>query len=176
MTEPVEPPPEFSRTLPMSAVGPEGRSHSLRATPEECAALAARFGIPAVESLKAELQLKEESSGAIRVRGQLRAKVVQLCVVTLEPFKQVVEDRLDLRFLPARAELSDDPEGPDEIETEYGTMQLGEAVAEQLSLALDPYPRAPGAELPPMEDADEAAEEAPVRPNPFASLARLKKN
>lgn len=177
MTDPVDPPLEFSRTMPMSAVDPAGRSHGLRATPAECEALAARFGIPSIGTLKAELQLREEANGAIRVRGQLRATVVQLCVVTLEPVKQVVQEALDLRFLPSRAEASDDPEGPDEIATEFGQMQLGEAIAEQLSLALDPYPRAPGAELPPMDDEEAVeAEVVPLRPNPFAGLAKLKKS
>ena len=158
--------PEFSRTLPWAAVGQEGRRQAVEATPEECAALAVRFGIPAIESFRAELDLRLEGNDAIRAQGRLTARVVQSCVVTLEPVPQSVEEPVDLRFLGARQEPSDDPEGPDEIPTERNVLELGEALAEQLSLALDPYPRAPGATLP-----DEvAAAEEPARRNPFNVL------
>jgi hypothetical protein len=55
-----------------------------------------------------------------------------------------------------------------------GEIDLGEAVAQQLAVALDPYPRAPGAAWPQADtgDADIAAE--PVR-RPFAALDALKK-
>lgn len=163
---------EFSRTLPWVAVGPEGRRQKLEANEQERAALAQRFGIPAIHAFTAELELREEKSGGIRVRGRLRAEVVQSCVVTLEPVTQRLDEPVDLRFLAPGADLSDDPDGPDEIETEErGVMQLGEALAEQLSLALDPYPRAPGAALPEIMEAA-APEEAPARPNPFAVLKR----
>ncbi|MXP65778.1 DUF177 domain-containing protein [Roseomonas sp. M0104] len=158
--------PEFSRTLPWAAVGQEGRRQSLRATPEECAALAARFGIPAIEAFTADLELRLEGDAAIRARGHLSARVVQSCVVTLEPVPQSVEDEVDLRFLAAGEEPGDDPEGPDEILAERDVLELGEALAEQLSLALDPYPRAVGAELP-----SEVREEVePPRRNPFGVL------
>jgi len=160
--------PEFSRTLPWAAIGQEGRRQSLRASPEECAALAERFGIPAVEAFSAELELRLEGNNAIRVRGRLSARVVQSCVVTLEPVAQSVEEAVDLRFLAAGEEPGDDPEGPDEIPTERNVLELGEALAEQLSLALDPYPRAPGAALPAEVRKDE--EEGPPRRNPFAVL------
>lgn len=171
MSEPETPPQEFNRLLPMVAVGPEGRERLLEATPEECAALAARFDILGVDWLRAELQLRQEGGGAIRVRGTLRAQVRQACVVTLEPVVQTVEDPVDLRFLPRGATFSEDPEGPDEIECEDDVMPLGEAMAEQLSLALDPYPRAPGAALP-EELQEEEEPEAP--PNPFAALSKLR--
>lgn len=166
---------EFSRTLPWVAVGPEGRRQRVEANEQERAALARRFGIPAIHAFSAELELREEKSGGIRARGRLRAEVVQSCVVTLEPVTQSLDEPVDLRFLPPGADLSDDPDGPDEIETEErGVMQLGEALAEQLSLALDPYPRAPGAELAAVlpEDQAEPEEAAPQRPNPFAVLKR----
>jgi len=163
--------PEFSRTLPWAAVGKEGRRQKLEATAEECAALARRFGIPAIEAFSAELELRPEGSEAIRARGHLSARVVQSCVVTLEPVAQTVEEPVDLRFLAEGEEPGDDPEGPDEIPTERDLLELGEALAEQLSLALDPYPRAPGAELPAeilTESPEE--EEEPVRRNPFSIL------
>jgi uncharacterized metal-binding protein YceD (DUF177 family) len=163
--------PEFSRRVALGSVGSEGRRLSLTATPEECAALAARFGIPGVETLSAELTLRPEpGGGAIGVTGRMRAEVVQSCVVTLDPVFQTVEEPVRLRLLPDGAEPGDeDPETPDELVAEGGEVDLGEAVAEQLSLALDPYPRAPGAELPGTSDDGSAA-------GPFASLAKLRRN
>jgi uncharacterized metal-binding protein YceD (DUF177 family) len=176
------PAPEFSRTLSWGTVGKQEKREELKATSEECAALAARFGIPAIGSFSASLRLRQESGGAVRVRGRLTADVVQSCVVTLDPVGQHVDEPVDLRFLPEGAEMDDDPDGPDEIPTSNDLLELGEALAEQLSLALDPYPRVPGASLPEGftigEDNEAApapeADAAPARLNPFAGLAALK--
>ena len=163
---PPDPAPEFSRPFPLGSVGPDGRREILEADEAERAALAARFGIPAVESLRAELRLRLEADGAVRAEGRLAAEVVQSCVVTLEPVAQRVEEAVALRLLPAGLEPRDDPDEPDEIPSRNGIVDLGEAVAEQLALALDPYPRAPGAVLP-AEAADEAE-------HPMAALAKLR--
>jgi uncharacterized protein DUF177 involved in 23S rRNA accumulation len=160
--------PEFSRPLPLGSVGPEGRREILEAGEAERAALAGRFGIPAVESLRAELRLWPEAHGAVRAEGRLAADVVQSCVVTLEPVPQRVEEAVSLRLLPAGTEPGDEPGEPDEIPSENGVVDLGEAVAEQLALALDPYPRAPGAAMP--EETDDAAAER----HPMAALAKLR--
>lgn len=161
---------EFSRRLPWAAVGPEGRHQELRATPAECEALAARFGIPAIRRFEAALDLRLEAGGLVRARGRLSAEVVQSCVVTLEPVTQTVEEEVDLRFLPEGREAADDPDGPDEIPGDRAGMELGEALAEQLSLGLDPYPRAPGAALPAEISEEEERAVEPERRNPFAVL------
>lgn len=163
--------PEFSRPLALARIPPEGREEHLTATPAERAALALRFGIPAVNRFSAALQLKPEPGGGIAITGRLSAEVVQDCVVTLEPVTQQVEEAVHLRILGPGETYSDDPEEPDEVEAPGGVAELGEALAEQLSLALDPYPRAPGAVLP-GEGSEPAAEPAPK--NPFAALAALK--
>ena len=163
---PLDPTPEFSRPLPLGLVGPDGRREVLEADDAERAALARRFGIPAVESLRAELLLRPETDGAVRAEGRLDAAVVQLCVVTLEPVAQRVEEEVALRLLPAGREPQDEAGEADEIPTRNGVADLGEAVAEQLSLALDPYPRAPGAVLP--AEASEPGE------HPMAALAKLR--
>ncbi|NKE47253.1 DUF177 domain-containing protein [Roseomonas frigidaquae] len=180
-------PPEFSRRHRLG--GTEPRSLELRARPEECAALAARFRIPGVERLDASLTLSPETGGTTRLRGRLQADVVQECVVTLGPVPQVVDVALDLRLLPPGTPATDDdPDSPDEIETFGDAVDLGEVVAEQLALALDPYPRAPDAAIPPELDAGspnpdatlepeaDMDDTAPERPNPFAVLSRLKRN
>jgi hypothetical protein len=78
-----------------------------------------------------------------------------------------VEDRFTIRFVPdGREPTDDDPEAPDEIPYQGSTIDLGEAATEQLALALDPYPRLPGAEL------DPAARDR--EPSPFGSLTALR--
>ena len=159
---------EFSRRLRPATVGPEGRAEHLEATPEERAALAERLGLIGLDALTADLTLAPAPGGVLRARGTLRGQVVQACVVTLDPVPQTVEEPLDWRILPPGEEPSDElDEGPDEIESEPdGTVDLGEATAQSLALALDPYPRAPGAELP------DAARDAAS--SPFAALRGLK--
>lgn len=141
-------PPEFHRPLALGQVGPEGRTERLEASEAERAALARRFGIPGIGSLTATLRLVPEPDGAVRAEGRLEAAVVQDCVVTLEPVPQRVAEAFALRLLPAGREPADGPDDLDEVEAEGNVADLGELVAEQLALALDPYPRAPGAELP----------------------------
>jgi uncharacterized metal-binding protein YceD (DUF177 family) len=166
------PPPEFSRMARL----PEAPRHlTLAATPAECAALAERFVILGVESLQAELTLTPATSGIVRVGGTLRAAVTQACVVTLEPVAEQVVVDLHLVVLPdGTPPTDDDPESPDEIESQAGMVDLGEAVAEQLALALNPYPRLPDAAVPDLDPPQPDAAPNP-RPNPFATLAQLKR-
>lgn len=159
-------PVEFSRPLALGLVGPGGRSESLVATPEECAALARRFNILEVSSLAAVLRLSQEPDGAVLAEGRLSAAVTQACVVTQEPVPELVDVPVAVRLLPPGQEEADGPEDIDEIACPDGVADLGEVVAEQLALALDPYPRAPGAELP--------AEAQDGTAGAFAALARLK--
>lgn len=180
--------PEFSRPLSWALIrhrtNGDARHEVLEAKPEECAALARRFGILAVNNLKAELSLRLGPGGSALAQGRFQAEVVQACIVSLKPIEQRIDEPLNLRFLPEGKEPQDDtdPDMPDEIPTEGGSIDLGEAIAETLSLALDPYPRDPMAAIPPEFQAPEEEEspadpvpEAPSRPNPFAALAALKK-
>ena len=159
---------EMSRPLRPVAVGPEGRHERLEATPGERAALLERLGLLGLDSLTAEIDLSPAPGGAIRARGSLRAAVVQECVVTLNPVPQTVEAPINWRLLPPGEPPSDElDEGPDEIETETdGAYDLGEALVQDLALSLDPYPRAPGAELP--------SEATDRKPSPFDALRALR--
>ena len=165
--------PELHRPLRWGLVGPSGRQERIVATAAECAALARRFGIPGIAAFEAVLSLAPDRDGAIRAEGRIEAAVTQSCVVSLEPVEQRVSAPVLLRFLPPGAAPDENPESPDEIETDGDMLDLGEAVAEQLALALDPYPRHPDAALPP--EATEAPEPEPPRPSPFAALARLRR-
>jgi uncharacterized metal-binding protein YceD (DUF177 family) len=162
--------PEFSRPLRLTGAP---RDLTLAATPAEGAALARRYAILRVASVTAEVSLRPAEGGRTRLTGRLVAEVTQPCVVSLEPVDQRVDVPLDLVILPeGEAPTDDDPESPDEIESAEDRIDLGEVLAEQLALALDPYPRAPGATLPAEVTEPEAPAPAPTRLNPFAALAR----
>lgn len=179
--------PEFSRPLRADRIGAEGRTEHLLASPAEREALARRFGIESVDRLEAEVTLRREAGGRISARGRLSANVVQACVISLEPVPQHVEEPVDLRFVPAAdaalAEATGEeeaPQAPDVVPMDPGgTFDLGEALAQQLALALEPYPRAEGATLPRL---DAAGGEPAAKPaaggaasHPFADLERLRR-
>jgi hypothetical protein len=158
--------PEFHRPLTLDRIGPHGLDLTVEATSTECAALAARMNLPAVLALACTFHLVREARDTISARGALRATITQTCVISLDDFDAAIEEVFQVRFVPLGEEGDDiDPESDDEIPFEGNVIDLGEAAAEQLGLALDPYPRKPGVEMPEMEDDPE--------PHPFAALRRL---
>lgn len=109
----------------------------------------------------------------VRVAGQVKGVVGQICVVSLEPIETAVSEQVDLRFFPR-------PDGtePDTANTAGGAEQpeplvegkvdLGALATEFLILGIDPYPRKEGAQFAPPEPADAGQ-------RPFAALESLKK-
>lgn len=167
--------PEFSRAVRIDSIGEAPRPMEIAAEESERAALAARFGLIGLARLEAALTLSRRG-GEVSVRGRLAAAVTQACVATAEPVAAEIDAPFDILFRPQPD--ADAPE--DEIELSESEMDVvfltgaeidvGEAVAETLALALDPYPRAP--------DADEALKAAGVKSEeeagPFAALAGLR--
>lgn len=145
------PPPELSRMVkarPLPA-GPV----VIEASEAERAALAARFALGAVESLRAEVAL-EAKPRAIRATGRLRAAIQQPCAVSGEDFPVTIDEPIDLRFVelnqhsgnPEDEEIELEADDCDEIEYAGEMFDLGEAVAQTLGLAIDPYAEGPGAD------------------------------
>ncbi len=148
---------------------PEGGAHAkVEATPDERAALAQAFKIPAVHALTGEFRIKG-SLRRMNVAGTVRGRVSQVCVVTLEPFEADVAEGVDVDFTE---HLGPEPEGRDEADLDRpdeivnGKIDLGALTAEFLALGLDPYPRKPGVAF------DAAPADGPD--SPFAALGRLK--
>lgn len=140
--------PELYRPIRIDRIGDRELDHEVIASAAECEALARRFDIPAIRSLTCHFELHHEPGQAVRAAGHLQALVTRICVATLEPFDSRVDEDFRLRFVPETM-LSEaiDPEADDEIPFVGDTIDLGEAAAQQLALALDPYPRRPGAEV-----------------------------
>jgi uncharacterized metal-binding protein YceD (DUF177 family) len=112
-----------------------------------------------------------------RVTGSFEAEVVQSCVVTLDPVPARLVESFSALFGeggPGMAALVDAEEEDEPEPIEGGAIDLGETVAQHLSLALDPYPRKPGASLPDEYAAGpQGAEGGHVKP--FAGLGALKR-
>jgi hypothetical protein len=162
--------PELHRPLVLDRLRQGGEARLVEATAAECAALAGRFGLPAIRSLSCRWWLTPAPGGAVEAEGELAARVVQTCVVTLEDFEAAVAERFRLRFVPAGTERDDpDPEAIEELPQQGGVIDLGEVTAEQLSLALDPYPRGPDAAAALEREVQEIGEATPD--SPFAGLA-----
>jgi uncharacterized metal-binding protein YceD (DUF177 family) len=167
------PAPEFSRPFAVDRLGTALVTERFSATSSECEALARRLGLKQLKALSAVVRLERRPGGLIHVVGRLEAEVVQTCVVTLVDFPSHVEDGFEVDFGNAPAELDGeislelDYDPPEPIEA--GAIDLGELVAQYLSLALDPHPRSPGATLDPaLADPDSETR------SPFAVLKKLK--
>ena len=141
--------PEFSRPERIDAIGERARTVAIEAGEGERAALAERFGLVSVESLAAELTLRREAGG-IAARGRVTAEVIQACVVTDAPVPARIDEHVALLFVPEGGDSDEEielsAEDLDVVPYAGGAIDLGEAAAETMALALDPFPRAPDAE------------------------------
>ena len=201
---------EFSRTIPVDRLRRGVVSEHIEANEHERQALAERFELEAIGRLTADVKLEALPNDMVRVSGRLEAAVVQTCVVSLESVPATVSENFSALFAPP--EMIGDEDGDIDIDFEAlaeaeddlpepivnHRIDIGELTAQHLSLALDPYPRAPDAafeeiiehETPEggydaLNDEEVAAEEAsdaenakgaenPVR-RPFADLDKLLK-
>ncbi|AOL95757.1 DUF177 family protein [Porphyrobacter sp. LM 6] len=154
----------------------------IEASETECAALAARFGLGAVEHLRAEVAL-EQKPRAIRATGRLTAAIMQPCAISGEDFPVTIDEPIDLRFIEenrrpaaddADVELELEADDCDEIEYSGEMFDLGEAVAQTLGLAIDPYAEGPNADA--MRKAAGIVQEGEQEGPLAALLAGLKKD
>ena len=139
--------PEFTRPERIDMIGEGGRTVTIAADEGERAGLARRFGLVAVARLDATFTVRRDGA-AFLADGRVTAAVTQACSITGEPLAASVDETVALRFVDEAAgeeevELSAD--AVDTLPIEAGAIDLGEAAAETLALALDPFPRGPGA-------------------------------
>jgi hypothetical protein len=162
-------PPEFSRPLRAHEVGGTPRRLALEANAGERAALAARFGLLALDSLSASLEIKREAAG-IRVTGSVAAKGAQPCVASAEPVSFRIKEHIALLLTDAAPEGGEIELGSDDLDVEVldgDVIDAGEIAAQAFALGLDPYPRLPGSVAGVLSE-DEAVEAR----SPFAALKK----
>src|SRR5262249_566027 len=156
-----------------------GLSRELEANDTTRAAMAEIAGLREILSARAKFELRPASGGRVHVIGTLSARIGQTCVVTLDPIENDIEEMIDLTFAPPEqiVHVSDRDEDIDESGSEAahefepienGVIDLGKLATDVLFLAIDPYPRKPGAVFEPQLAA------ADPEDHPFAALKALK--
>lgn len=164
---------EFTRMVDVRFIDAEPLH--LEAGAAERAALAQRFGIVSIERLSAVVALEPVKQG-VAATGTLDAEVVQSCAVSAEDVPVAIREPVNLRFVPERAPARPDEEVElgaedlDVIEFSGNRFDLGEALAQTLALAIDPFLEGPGAE----EFRKTAGYFGEERESPFAALGKLK--
>jgi hypothetical protein len=151
----------------------------LRLTADEAARTRIARALDLVEVIALETSLKLSPwLDGVEISGEWSARIVQICGVSLDPFETALTGALAIRAVPqgsaalgesAEHELDLDPASDDPPEAlETNQVPVGAYVVEDLSLAVDPFPRKPGVtfEAPPAE----------AEPSPFAVLLKLKRD
>jgi uncharacterized metal-binding protein YceD (DUF177 family) len=140
--------PEFSRPERIDTIG-EPRTVAIEANGAERAALAKRFDLIGIDRLAGDFTIRREAAG-IAVEGRVTAALTQACSVTGDPLPATIDEPVALRFVAAddaaAEEVELDDGDLDVIPYDGGAIDLGETAAETMALALDPFPRGPGAE------------------------------
>jgi len=175
------PPPPWSVPVPVTEIPDTGLFQAIEAKPDVRKAMAELGSLPDIAAVKAELKLLPVKGGTVHVTGRVTGKVTQICVVTLDPFDNDVDEDVDVVFAPPSqirelADSADDdgesdddrPDPPEPIDN--GVIDLGKLATDALFLGLDPYPRKPDAVFQDQVEAPSADE------HPFAALRALKKD
>src|SRR6201999_1404092 len=142
------------------------------------AAMADLAALREISSASASFDLNLKSGGRVHVTGQVRARIGQTCVVTLDPIESEIDEAVDLMFAPSEqipslsalveqtAESDEEiPDPPEPIVN--GMIDLGRLATDALFLAIDPYPRRPDAAFEPPAEIRDPAD------HPFAALKAL---
>ncbi|HEY4263944.1 MAG TPA: DUF177 domain-containing protein [Micropepsaceae bacterium] len=172
----------YSLVFDLGLVPKLGTQIVLDPTQAERAAISGWLGIEDLESLTAMLLISRDGENHYSCAANFEADVVQACVVTLEPVRAHLSGTYHRLFqvLPRSSSRRKNPvgeppsldvplageDGPELLDN--SVVDLAAPLLEELSLALDPYPRAPGVSFaPPVEEVEPAD-------NPFAVLEQLK--
>ena len=176
---------EIERVVDLDRMGPGGAALEIAPSEGERAALAKRFGFLGLPVFSARVTVDRRPGGHVVVEGRLRGRIVQACVLTLDPVTQDLDDAFRIVFKQDMADDLDPESGEAVLNAQAdapeplagNVLDVGEIVAEQLSLAADPYPRRPGAKLEdvlpkPRQGGRKGQPEN--RRHPFAGLAALR--
>ncbi len=171
---------EFSHKVTVEPWPEDGIVLELTATAAERASLKTRFDLVGITSLSASVGIEKRMTAFV-LAGTIEAIATQTCVATLQPVKASIEVPFERHYRTRATEAkllaggeARDPEEEIDVEILEGDeIDVGEAVAEEFYLALDPYPRA--------ADADRFLEEIEAKggatigdrpPSPFEKLKR----
>ncbi|MEM8950288.1 MAG: DUF177 domain-containing protein [Pseudomonadota bacterium] len=145
---------EFSHKVTVDPWPEDGVIVELTATAAECEALRTRFDLADLQSLSASVGIEKRMAELV-LAGTIEAVVAQTCVVTLKPVTSSLavpferhyrrRDVHEKMVAAGEATVADDEDIDVDI-LDGDEIDLGEAVAEEFYLALDPYPRSADAD------------------------------
>ena len=139
------------------------------------AAIARRIGVVRIDRFEAAIAVRRTPVDLIQLQGSLSADVVQECVITLDPIGARIQVEIDNYYSEFPREM---PSGTDDLAlgdenwpelVEDGWIDLGDAVIQELAVAIDPYPRKPDVELGVVEFENGAADTH----RPFSGLVDI---
>lgn len=169
----------LERILDLADVPDAGYDARISASVDELRRLAEWAGVDAVTRLDGEVHVDRQSRTRFRIETTFEADIVQTSVVSLEPvcsrivraFERILHLSPGLHRFADKGGLvapaSADDGVPEKIES--SRYDLAAPLREELALAIDPYPRAPGETFEPPSDAD-------MPDSPFAVLKDLDGN
>ncbi len=164
----------WSQRVPLERIGPVAQPVRLDAPQAARVALAERFDLGSIESLTAEVEIGQDRAG-VRLKGSLRAAFHYACRVSREPFPATLALPVDVLFLPPDQlpdpdDVTENPDPWDVDELDPAGVDVAEAVAVTLALALDPFPRGPSADDALERLGIQTEEQARAARSPFAVL------
>jgi uncharacterized metal-binding protein YceD (DUF177 family) len=176
---------ELERVVDLDRMGPGGAALDIVASDSERAALVHRFGFLELPAFSARVTVDRRPGAQVIVEGRLRGKIIQACILSLEPVAQDLDEAFRIVFKQGLAEEQDPESGESVVSAQVDApeplpgnmLDVGEIVAEQLSLAADPYPRKPGLKLEdvlPKVRSNNRPNRGEQRRHPFAGLAALR--
>ena len=145
----LSPTPEFSFVIELSETGQSEKTYPLKANEEERRRVAARLGALSLDMFEGEVRIRV-AKPALFVGGSVRAHMVRECVSSLESVREEVVDDFELEFSRERPAQNDTEQAGDEDWTEREAhsgeaLDIGELLVQQLSLAMEAFPRHPDA-------------------------------
>jgi len=171
----------LSRPLRVDEIRDEA-SGSVETTAAERTAIAKLLDLRGLEGFALTYRLVRAGAGRLRLKGGLKAKVIQTCVLSLEPVESTLEVPVEIEFWPeamiaAHAEREDGQGAPALAEwpepIREGRIDLGPLIYETLATSLEPYPKREGVSFEWSQEG-EAPNREP-RTSPFAALGALKR-
>lgn len=155
---------------PLTISPGRGLSFAGKLDEASCAEMAERFAFQQVHHVHYELTVKLISKQCWELRGTVQAKIIQSCVASAVPVKDVIDAKIKERFVA-------DIEENDEIDVQNSSVEalvngfipLRDSLFQFIAVTANPYPRSDGA--------PESQEFGPKieKENPFSKLSQLKK-
>ncbi|UTO29127.1 DUF177 domain-containing protein [Bartonella harrusi] len=175
----------FALAYPISvrSLPAKGIKVSICTNQQECAHLAKNHDLVEVKSCEGKFHIFPWKKRGIRIKGLLRARIIQLCVITLEPLENILRENIEVVLLPENSnlikpkipedtqELFLDAEGMDPPEVFYGDkIDIGTIMEEFFELSINRYPRKEGVEMHMIENLEKVEQKL----SPFSVLKSWK--